>query len=126
MTFYGPRGRQVLVVDDDVNAREALRQLLEDEGYIVRTAVDGIAAFAKLATFRADWVIADVHMPRMDGRALIDAVRELPGPLPRIVFVSAAPRPDDDKTPFLSKPVVFDELLALMRSGGEEAAHAAR
>ena len=115
----------MLVVDDDANARNALCTLLEDEGYIVRTAVDGIAAFAKLATFRADYVIADVHMPRMDGRALIDALRELPGPQPRVIFMSAAPNSDDDGTPFLVKPVEFDELLALMRAPEPyEVAHA--
>ncbi|HEX9102843.1 MAG TPA: response regulator [Polyangia bacterium] len=107
----------MLVVDDDPNARDALRSLLEDEGYTVRTATDGIAAFAKLATFCADYVIADVHMPRMDGRALIEALRELPGRQPRVIFMSAAPPQDgDDKTPFLPKPVAFDELLALLRA----------
>ena len=126
MTSYrATRGRQVLVVDDDANARNALCTLLEDEGYTVRTAVDGIAAFAKLATFRADYVIADVHMPRMDGRALIDALRELPGPQPRVIFMSAAPSSDDDGTPFLVKPVEFDELLALMHAPEpHEVAHA--
>ncbi len=126
MTSYRPtRGRQVLVVDDDANARNALCTLLEDEGYIVRTAVDGIAAFAKLAAFRADYVIADVQMPRMDGRALIDALRELPGPQPRVIFVSAAPHPDGDATPFLAKPLEFEELLALMRAPEpHEQAHA--
>ena len=126
MTSYRPtRGRQVLVVDDDVNARNALCTLLEEEGYEVRTAVDGVAAFAKLATFRADYVIADVRMPRMDGRALIDALRELPGPQPRVIFMSAAPAPDGEATPFLAKPVAFDELLALLRAPeAHEVAHA--
>ena len=126
MTSYAPSsGRQVLVVDDDTNAREALRLLLEEEGYIVRTAVDGVAAFAKLAVAPADWLIADVHMPRMDGRALVDALRELPGPQPRVIFISAAAHPDDDDiTPLLGKPFVFDELLTLMSSAAAEASHA--
>ena len=126
MTSYAPStGRQVLVVDDDTNAREALRLLLEDEGYIVRTAVDGVSAFAKLAACPADWVIADVHMPRMDGRALVDALRELPGQQPRVVFISAAPRPaDHDGTPYLPKPLVLDELLTLLSSNIAEASHA--
>jgi two-component system NtrC family response regulator/two-component system response regulator HydG len=106
--------RRVLVVDDDRNAREALRTLLEEEGYVVRTAADGIAAFAALAAFPPDVVVADVHMPRMNGRALYDALRQLPGASPKIIFMSAEPRFDDTAL-FLSKPIAFDELLALLR-----------
>ncbi len=108
--------RRVLVVDDDFNARHALRDLLEDEGFEVKTATDGISALAQLAGFPADIVIADVRMPRMDGRAFYDAVRELPGLHPKLIFISAGPLPDGEVTPYLEKPIVFDELLALMQA----------
>ena len=112
------RPLRILVVDDDLHAREALVGLLVEEGYDVRGAHDGVSAFAQLGTFRPDVIITDVRMPRMDGLALVDAVNALPGTPPRIIFVSATPRPDgagrDAAGPYLTKPIVFDELLALL------------
>jgi CheY-like chemotaxis protein len=106
--------RRVLIVDDDAHAREALRSLLEDEGYDVRTAADGIAALAQLSHFCADIVVADVRMPRMDGAALYDALRAWPGVRPKLIFVSAGP-PPDGSMPYLEKPIDFEQLLALLK-----------
>jgi CheY-like chemotaxis protein len=106
------RPRRILVVDDETNAREGLRMLLEDEGYLVQTAADGISAFTQLTSFLPDIVLLDVRMPRMNGLALFDAIRNLPGPLPRIIFMSAGTAPQG--APFLPKPVVFEQLLSLL------------
>lgn len=106
---------RILVVDDDMYAREALGGLLAEEGYDVRGAHDGVSAFAQLAAFRPDVVITDVRMPRMDGLALVDAINALPGRPPRIIFVSASEGDEARRhQPFLPKPIVFDELLALL------------
>ena len=107
---------RILVIEDESAVRVTLRALLEDEGYEVSTAPDGVAAFAKLASFPADLVIADVRMPRMDGRALYDAMRELPGLHPKVIFMSANDRDESDSTPFISKPIAFEQLIALMNA----------
>jgi two-component system, NtrC family, response regulator len=75
-----PRAR-VLVVDDEPNARDALRSLLSDEGYAVSEARDGVEALALLREQGADVILADVRMPRMDGLALVRTARAegLPG-----------------------------------------------
>ena len=75
-----PRAR-ILVVDDEPNARDALRTLLTDEGYSVSEASDGIEALATLREEGADVILADVRMPRMDGLTLVRTAREegLPG-----------------------------------------------
>jgi two-component system, NtrC family, response regulator len=75
-----PRAR-ILVVDDERNARDALRNLLTDEGYAVSEAGDGIEALATLREEGADVILADVRMPRMDGLTLVRTAREegLPG-----------------------------------------------
>lgn len=116
MHFDSPTGRRqrILVVDDDANAREALTILLTDAGFDVRGAHDGVSAFAQLATFRPDVIITDVRMPRMDGLALVDAVNALPGIPPRFIFMSGSARPDEPAGEFVHKPIVFDELLALL------------
>ena len=58
---------RILLVDDEENARSALRTLLADEGYEVREARDGEEALAQLADFAPAVVFSDVRMPRMDG-----------------------------------------------------------
>jgi CheY-like chemotaxis protein/HPt (histidine-containing phosphotransfer) domain-containing protein len=68
----------VLVVDDAVTVREVQRSILERAGYEVRTARDGIEALELLAQRRADLIVVDIEMPRMDGYALMEAVRTEP------------------------------------------------
>ena len=110
------RPARILVVDDDVNARAALGALLRDEEHEVELAHDGIDALVKLATFRADVIVTDVKMPRMDGLALYEAVRALPIPTPRFVFMSATGQPDlDGETMhFVAKPIAVEGLASLV------------
>ncbi len=70
-----PRAR-ILVVDDEPNARAALRTLLSEEGYSVAEAADGMDALEILREQSMDVILADVRMPRMDGVALVRAARE--------------------------------------------------
>ncbi len=64
-----------MLVDDDEETRELLREVLADAGYEVRVAEDGAAACRTLAAFRADLVITDLEMPGMDGLQLIRWLR---------------------------------------------------
>jgi CheY-like chemotaxis protein len=67
----------VLIVDDDPVIREALRHWLEDEGYTVWEAEDGIDALHLLdQTPSAVVMVTDYAMPRLDGRALMDFVTD--------------------------------------------------
>ncbi len=66
------RPGRVLIVDDEANARSALAELLEDEGYVTATASDGLEALEKLETFGPEVVLTDLKMPRMDGLALLE------------------------------------------------------
>ncbi|HEX8983719.1 MAG TPA: response regulator [Ktedonobacterales bacterium] len=64
-----------LVVDDDAAIRETLYQLLEDEGYKVEQAPDGIVALNTLRATDAQMVVLlDVMMPRLDGLGVLEAV----------------------------------------------------
>lgn len=61
----------VLIVDDEEDLRESVRDALEDEGYRTQVASDGVEALHKLAgTYDVCAVILDVVMPRMDGIAV--------------------------------------------------------
>src|SRR5690242_16930437 len=74
----GPRAakERILVVDDEQNARVALRTILTEEGYDIAEAADGEEALALLPGFAPAAVLADVRMPRMDGITLLKRARE--------------------------------------------------
>jgi CheY-like chemotaxis protein len=57
---------RILVVDDEVNARTALAELLSEEGYVVESAADGFKALGKAADFAPDLVLTDLEMPLAD------------------------------------------------------------
>lgn len=60
-------GRDILVVDDDANLRELLRQQLTEHGYAVRMATNGYEAIGQVRAKRPDLVILDVMMPELSG-----------------------------------------------------------
>jgi PAS domain S-box-containing protein len=66
----------VLVVDDDPNARELLGRHLERSGYAVRMATNGEEAMQLTRTLQPNVVMLDVLMPRMDGWAVLSAMKE--------------------------------------------------
>src|SRR5690606_19383887 len=68
------KGR-ILIVDDEANAREALAEMLADEGYETEAASDGLRALPLLESFAPEVVLTDLKMPGMDGIALLEHVR---------------------------------------------------
>lgn len=66
----------VLVVEDSITSRMLLKGILESAGYKVRTAVDGVEAFASLRSEHFDLVVSDVEMPRMNGFDLTARIRQ--------------------------------------------------
>lgn len=76
----GSEGRAglVLVVDDDPAARELLSRFLNREGFAVRLAADGQEALRQARALRPDAILLDVMMPRMDGWAVLAALKADP------------------------------------------------
>jgi len=58
---------KVLVVDDEADAREFVRAILEPDGWEVSEAEDGVAGLAAAKTQKPDLIVLDVQMPRQDG-----------------------------------------------------------
>jgi CheY-like chemotaxis protein len=78
----------VLIVDDDPVIRDALRMWLEDDGYTVWQAADGIDALAILEqTPSAVVMVTDYAMPRLDGRGVLDSVVANPDLAARTAFI---------------------------------------
>lgn len=68
---------KILIVDDDPHIRELARLFLQNEGFEIVEAADGVEALAKLETTKVDMVILDVMMPNMDGWELCRQLREV-------------------------------------------------
>lgn len=66
---------RVLVVDDNIDAAESLRLLLEFEGYVVETSHDGIAALQRFPEFQPHVVLLDIGLPAMDGYEVAHRLR---------------------------------------------------
>jgi CheY-like chemotaxis protein len=120
-----PGAGRVLIVDDDADARESLKILLETAGYEVEAAANGSRALQLQRMRPADAVITDIFMPISDG---IETVKQMRTEFPdlRIIAVSAGGRSVGNETylavalaagadAVLRKPMDFDELLALLQ-----------
>jgi CheY-like chemotaxis protein len=80
---------RILVVDDEVGILEVIGILLEDEGYQVRTAADGVAALDVLQSWQPDLIVLDLMMQRMDGPRFVAEQRRRTGTNPPLVLLSA-------------------------------------
>jgi two-component system, chemotaxis family, sensor kinase CheA len=65
----------ILVVDDSITSRSLEKSILEAHGYRVRVAVDGLEALELLRAEKADLIVTDIQMPRLDGFGLLEALK---------------------------------------------------
>jgi signal transduction histidine kinase/DNA-binding response OmpR family regulator len=108
----------ILVVDDNVDAAETLRELLQMMGYAVEIAFDGPSALRKLDRRWPDVAVLDIGLPGMDGYELAALIRQAARPI-QLVALSGYGQESDTKRALaagfdrhLTKPVSFDELEA--------------
>jgi two-component system KDP operon response regulator KdpE len=128
-------GARVLIVDDEVELRRALKRTLSGHGYATREAEDGTGALHEFQAFKPDVVLLDLVLPDYDGVEICRRLRET-SRTPVIVLsavgderrkVEALDAGADD---YLTKPFGSDELLArirvALRHGSSERAQASR
>jgi CheY-like chemotaxis protein len=112
----------VLIVDDDLDIVDALRDALEDEGFTIAVAYDGEEALGYLEQAPApSMILLDSMMPRCDGATFRERQRANPkiAGIP-VVLLTADMRAKDrmaqiDAHVLLHKPVVLKDLLTLVR-----------
>jgi PAS domain S-box-containing protein len=116
---------RVLVVDDHPVNREVLVRQLSLLGVAADTCNDGIEALAELNAQLYGVILADIHMPRLDGYELTRAVRNgeagrTPAHIPIIAVTANAMRGEEERClaagmdAYLAKPVSLDRLRAIL------------
>ena len=114
----------VLIVDDDLTARETLVAMLEGERYDLQVAKDGVQALQMLEEIQPDLILLDVMMPGMDGYEVCRRIRSTPelAEVPIILLTALDDRAsllrgiESGADDFLSKPADRRELTARVRT----------
>lgn len=88
--LLSPRSQAVLVVDDSLTLRRSLTLLLEQRGYAVLQAENGLEALAQLQQAKVDLVVCDLEMPQVNGFELLSQVSQDPklSHIPLVVLTS--------------------------------------
>jgi CheY-like chemotaxis protein len=109
---------RVLIVEDDVDVRDAMAQVLEVEGHEVRCAANGCAGLIEARLQRPDVILLDLMMPVMDGWRFRTEQKLDPSiaTIPVVVVSALGVRSDIDATAFLPKPCALCDLLAVIDS----------
>ena len=107
----------IMVVEDDANQRKLMATVLEQYGYTVVQACDGVDALEQMDKKHVDLIILDVMMPRMDGFELTDTLRQTGCNIP-ILMVTAKQSPVDKRKGFIIgtddymvKPIDEEEMV---------------
>ena len=117
--------RRILVVDDEPGIRQALGQLLEYEGYEVKTATGGAEGITIYDSFRPQLVFLDVKMAGLDGLEVLKRLRQA-DPNATVVMISghdtiqtAVEATQLGAYDILEKPLDTDRVLVLLRNAFE-------
>jgi CheY-like chemotaxis protein len=104
----------ILVVDDEANIVDFVVELLQDEGYSVRSALNGELALAAIGQQPPALILLDMFMPQMTGVMLWEHLQQLGLSEIPVVLMTASPRAMatmPGATDYLAKPFDIDELL---------------
>ena len=112
-----PSRPRALVIDDNDDVADVLRQTLGDEGYAVATVPHGAAALDLLTLHNAEVILLDLRMPLMDGWSFAERYRTATGRAPAPIILisgvsdieSEARRVGADS--YFGKPFDIDELI---------------
>jgi PAS domain S-box-containing protein len=116
--------RRVLVIDDNDDAANALRLLLENEGHDVKVAHDGVSGLALAREYKPEYLLLDIGLPRLSGYEIAASVRGDPvfKDTTIVAITGYGQLHDRARTAavgfdhHLTKPVEFSALQALFRA----------
>jgi two-component system cell cycle response regulator DivK len=116
--------KHILVVEDQEDDRQIIRDMLAGTGYAITEAEDGEQALASLAKERPDLILMEIQLPSMDGYETMRRIRTNPALLsiPIIAVTSYAPNEEEQKAraagcdDYVPKPFSPRQLLAKIRN----------
>ena len=127
-TVPAPPGRSILLVEDNADARDALRVLLELDGHAVEAVEEGHAALDRVRAVDPDVALVDIGLPGMDGFEVARRLRALDKRRPVLIALTGYGQPEDRRRAteagfdgLLVKPVdpsVLSDLLATLEIPG--------
>ena len=109
--------RRVLVIEDEIPAREALVNLLQDEGFSVIGARDGQEGLESFVEFQPDIVVCDYYLPDINGLQVLRKIRQSRNGATRFILLTAGMSDAENERAlkseadsFLGKPVDLAQL----------------
>ena len=116
--------KRILVVEDQADTRQIIRDMLGPTDYEVTEAENGEQALAAIAKQRPDLILMDIQLPIMDGYTAMRQIRSDPAlrSIPIIAVTSYAPREEENKAraagcdDYVPKPFSPRQLLAKIRN----------
>ena len=116
--------RKILVIEDNLEVRENLQEILEISGYQVLAAEDGTMGVELAIREHPDLVLCDVMMPKLDGFGVLNILSKRPetSDIP-FIFLTAKTEKEDFRRgmnlgadDYVTKPFYKDELLAVVET----------
>ena len=129
---YFEANRNVLVIEDDKIMGQMVAAILDDAGFDVNTATNGMIAFEKLRQHPVDFIVLDILLPEMNGFEIYSELQANPETvdIPVLIITAWADERHLEKASqlgirhFLAKPFTEDELLyeifSLLRDNSRE------
>lgn len=116
------RGRRILLIDDNADANEILKDLLSFEGHVVTSAFDGPSGLAMAINNVYDVILCDIGLPGLNGYEVAKQLRlRSTKPIPYFIAITGYNQAKDEDGPatagldqYLVKPVAIDVLLNLI------------
>ena len=115
--------KHILIIDDEESIRELCKEFLEEEGYKVTLAVDGLDGLEKMSYDDFDLYLVDMVMPRLDGLETMKRIKK-EQPLAVIIITTgfssiegAVKAVHAGAYQYLSKPINAEELLEAVKKG---------
>ncbi|MCQ2211156.1 MAG: sigma-54 dependent transcriptional regulator [Paludibacteraceae bacterium] len=113
---------KILIIDDERSIRNALKDVLEFEGYVIELAEDGLKGLEMIKSTKYDLIFCDIKMPTMDGIEVLSKIRE-EYPDQMIVMISGHGTVDSavecikkGAFDFIEKPLDLNRLLVCVRN----------
>ena len=122
--------KRILVVEDDPDIQELLRTFLEDAGYRVEVASDGVEAISLFSKSEYDLILLDIMLPKIDGYGVCELIRrESEVPIVMLTALDAESdqikgfdlMADDYITKPFSLPVLMRKVDAILRRSSRNA-----